>query len=58
MYSFVLKTRRNAVRPLLARQSVVGNRLKARCGRLLRRCNCATPLLEVIKSTAACHGVL
>ena len=40
---------------------VVGHRLKARFGRLFRRCDCAVPLLKVIRCTAdaaACHGVL
>ena len=40
---------------------LVGHRLKARCGRFFRRCDCAAPLLEVTRSTgdaAACHAVV
>ena len=40
---------------------LVGHRLKARCGRILRRCDRVGAFLEVIRSAtdaAACHGVL
>ena len=39
----------------------VGHRLKARRGRFLGHCDCAVPLLEVIRSAGdavACHGVV